>query len=86
MEPALEGQAAFLHIKREVVDVERAGCDHLDGFVVPHQSIMRHVHVRYVRRLPHVNAAGEKRPFVNESACRTTEEQLTLAAADLTTH
>lgn len=36
MEPALEGQAAFLDIEREVVDVKGAGSDHLDGFVVLH--------------------------------------------------
>lgn len=56
MEPALEGQAAFLDIEWEIVDVERAGGDHLDWFVVAHQSVVGHVDVRYVRGLPHVNA------------------------------
>lgn len=36
VQPALEGEAAFLDIKREVVDVESARCDHLDGLVVAH--------------------------------------------------
>lgn len=58
MKPALEGEATFLNIKREVVDVEGAGCDHLDGFVVPHQTIVGHVDVRNVRRLPHIYTAG----------------------------
>lgn len=61
VEPALEGQAALLHVEGEVVDVERARRDHLDGFVVPHQSVVRHVDVRYVWRLPHVHAAGHRR-------------------------
>lgn len=61
MEPALEGQAALLHVEGEVVDVQRARRDHLDGFVVPHQSVVRHVDVRYVWRLPHIHAAGHRR-------------------------
>lgn len=61
MQPALEGQAAFLDIKREVVDVESARCDHLDGLVVAHQSVMCHIDVRYVWRLPHVYTAGQTR-------------------------
>lgn len=60
MQPALEGEAAFLDIKREVVDVEGAGCDHLDGLVVAHQSIMCDIDVRYVWRLPHIYTAGQR--------------------------
>lgn len=58
VQPALEGEAAFLDIKREVVDVESARCDHLDGLVVAHQSVMCHVDIRYVWRLPHIYTAG----------------------------
>lgn len=57
VQPALEGEAAFLDIKREVVDVESACCDHLDGLVVAHQSVMCHIDVRYVWRLPHIYTA-----------------------------
>lgn len=60
VEPALEGQAALLHVEGEVVDVQRACRDHLDGFVVPHQSVVRHVDVRYVWRFPHIHAAGHR--------------------------
>lgn len=60
VEPALEGQAALLHVEGEVVDVQRARRDHLDGFVVPHQSVVRHVDVRYVWRLPHIHAGGHR--------------------------
>lgn len=60
MQPALEGEAAFLDIKWEVVDVEGAGCDHLDGLVVAHQSVMCHIDVRYVWRLPHIYTAGQR--------------------------
>lgn len=58
VEPALEGQAALLHVKGEVVDVEAAGRDHLDGLVVAHQPLVSHVDVRDVGRLSHVHAAG----------------------------
>lgn len=58
VEPALEGEATLLHVEGEVVDVERAGRDHLDGLVVAHQSVVRHVDVRNVWRLPHVDTAG----------------------------
>ena len=60
MQPALEGQAAFLHIEWEVVDVERAGRDHLDGLVVAHQSVMCHIDIRNVWRLPHIYTAGQR--------------------------
>jgi len=58
MEPALKSKTAFLDIKWEVVDVESAGCNHLDGLVVLHQSIMSNIDVRNVWRLPHIYAAG----------------------------
>lgn len=58
VKPALEGQATFLHIKGEVVDVEGTGCDNLDGFIVAHQSIMCHIDIRNVWRLPHIHTAG----------------------------
>lgn len=58
MKPALEGEAAFLDIEWEVVDVEGAGCDDLDGFVVLHQTFVRDIDIRDVRRLPHIYAAG----------------------------
>lgn len=58
MEPALECEATFLDIKWEVVDVESAGCDNLDGLIVAHQSIMSHVNIRNVWRLPHIYATG----------------------------
>lgn len=64
VQPALEGEAAFLDVEREVVDVERARRDHLDGLVVAHQSVVRHVDVRYVWRLPHVHAAGQRRQWL----------------------
>lgn len=60
VEPALECEAAFLDVKREVVDVERAGCDDLDGLVVAHHSVICHVNIRNVRRLPHIHATGRK--------------------------
>lgn len=63
MQPALEGEAAFLDIKWEVVDVEGAGCDHLDGLVVAHQSVMCHIDVRYVWRLPHIYTAGQRQKW-----------------------
>lgn len=61
VQPALEGETAFLDVEREVVDVERARRDHLDGLVVAHQSVVCHVDVRYVWRLPHVHTAGQRR-------------------------
>lgn len=54
----MEGEAALLDIKWEVVDVESAGCDHLDGLVVAHQAIMCHIDIRYIWRLPHIYTAG----------------------------
>lgn len=60
MQPALEGEAAILDIKWKVVDVESAGCDHLDGLVVVHQSIMSHIYIRYVWRLSHIYTAGRR--------------------------
>lgn len=60
MQPALEGEAAFLDIKGEVVDVERAGCDHLDGFVVSHQPLVCDIDVRDVWRFPHVHAGDNR--------------------------
>lgn len=60
VQPTLEGEAAFLDVEREVVDVERARRDHLDGLVVAYQSVVCHVDVRYVWRLPHVHAAGQR--------------------------
>lgn len=60
MQPALEGEAAVLHIKWEVVDVERAGCDHLDGLVVAHKPVVCDINIRNVGRLPHVHAAGHR--------------------------
>lgn len=58
MKPALEGEATFLHIKWEVVDVESARCHDLDGLVVAHQSVMCYVDIRNVWRLPYVYTAG----------------------------
>ena len=55
MEPALEGQAAVLDVKGEVVDVESAGCHQLDGLVVAHQTIMGHVHIGNILRLTHIH-------------------------------
>lgn len=66
MKPALEGEAAFLNIKWEVVDVEGARCDHLDGLVVAHQSIMCHIDVWYVWRLPHIDTVETK---ISTTAC-----------------
>lgn len=60
MEPALEGQAAILYIKWEVVDIESASCDNLDGLVVAHNSIICDINVRNVWRLPHVYTAGHR--------------------------
>lgn len=60
VEPALEGQAAILYIKWEVVDIESASCDNLDGLVVAHNSIICDINVRNVWRLPHVYAAGHR--------------------------
>ena len=56
MEPALEGQAAVLDVEGEVVDVEGAGGDHLDGLVVAHQALVGHVDVGNIRGLAHVYA------------------------------
>lgn len=58
VEPALEGETTFLHIKREVVDVESACRHHLDGLVVAHQSIMCNINIRNIWRLPYVYTAG----------------------------
>lgn len=58
VKPALEGEAAFLDVKGEVVDVERARCDNLDGLVVTHQTVMCHIDIRDIWRLPYVNTGG----------------------------
>lgn len=63
MEPALEGEAAVLDVKGEVVDVKSAGRDDLDGLVVAHQSIMCHIDIRNVRRLPYVHTAVSQRKW-----------------------
>lgn len=55
MEPALEREAAVLHVEGEVVDVEGAGGDHLDGLVVAHQPLVGHVDVGDVRGLADIH-------------------------------
>ena len=59
MEPALESEATFLHIKWEVIDVESAGRDNLDGLIVAHQTIMCHIDIRNVWRFPNVYTTSE---------------------------
>lgn len=55
MQPAGESQRAVLHIKGEVVDVKATGGHQLQGLVVLNFTSMMHVHIRNVRRLPHVH-------------------------------
>lgn len=55
MQPALESEAAFLDVKGEVGDVERAGCYHLNRLVVLYESLIAYIHIGNVRRLSNIN-------------------------------
>lgn len=60
MQPAGEGKRAVLDVEGEIVDVQAAGCHHLDGLEVLDLSVVANVDVGDIGGLPHIHAGGHR--------------------------